>query len=123
MLCIRHRLWQSGPIFIVCSLILTTGFLLQFHMLYTIHQKNIRLTEYNAQVSCFFLCILIKNVVALWYYLVFKHDQYYFKMNELYDTMKTVERVAKRTAIMFHKLKKVVANHKAPRSKISHTVS
>lgn len=47
---VRHRFWQSGHIFAVCSLILAAGFMLQIRVLYHNHLKQQRYQEYRETV-------------------------------------------------------------------------
>lgn len=60
------------------------------HMLYASYQKQQRIQEYKIQ------------------------------MNEMYDNMKILEKVANSTTVLLRKLQKVVTNHKAPQNNFLH---
>lgn len=51
MLCFRQRFSQTNNLFILCSLLLAAGFMLQIKVLYNNHQKQLRLQEYKQRVS------------------------------------------------------------------------
>lgn len=47
----RHRLWHSGLVFFVLTLLLAVGFIVEIVKLYNDHLKHLRLQEYKAAVS------------------------------------------------------------------------
>ncbi|CAH1992231.1 unnamed protein product [Acanthoscelides obtectus] len=51
MLCCRQRIFQANNLFIVCSLLLAAGFVLQIKVLYNNHQQNLRFLEYTQRIG------------------------------------------------------------------------
>lgn len=84
MLCIRNRASQSGPVLVTCSFMFLITFFIYLNMLYSTYQKQQRIEEYKVH------------------------------MNEMYENMKVLEKVANSTTVLLRKLQKVVSNHKAP---------
>nr|CAI5836380.1 unnamed protein product [Callosobruchus analis] len=47
MLCCRQRFFHTNNLYVVCSLLLAAGFILQIKLLYNNHQKHLRFLEIN----------------------------------------------------------------------------
>lgn len=81
--CLRLRFFHiSNNLFIICCLILGACFLVQIKILYNSHQKQLRIKDYNS-----------------W-------------MNDLKDTMTTVEKVANYTNEVMKKIENAISQHK-----------
>ncbi|KAJ8953948.1 hypothetical protein NQ318_019191 [Aromia moschata] len=85
MLCFRQRFCQTNNVFIICSLLLAAGFILQIKVLYINHQKQLRLMEYKQRIS------------------------------EVTETINSVEKLANYTSSLMRKLEMVTQTHKLNR--------
>ncbi|KAJ8979333.1 hypothetical protein NQ317_006947 [Molorchus minor] len=88
MLCIRQRFYQSNNLFIICSLLLAAGFILQIKVLYNSHQKQLRLTEYKQRI------------------------------NDVSDTLNSVEKLANHTSSLMKKIEKAAKINRFKRNRL-----
>nr|CAI5836379.1 unnamed protein product [Callosobruchus analis] len=82
MLCCRQRFFHTNNLYVVCSLLLAAGFILQIKLLYNNHQKHLRFLEINNGI------------------------------NEVYEAAHLVERLANHTNSLINKMDKTMKSYK-----------
>ncbi|KAJ8916120.1 hypothetical protein NQ315_004487 [Exocentrus adspersus] len=88
MLCFRQRFLQTSNLFVLCSLLLAAGFMLQIKVLYNNYQKQLRLQEY-------------------------KH-----RLNDVTETINSVEKLANYTSSLMKKLEMATKPYKFNKTRL-----